>query len=194
MKSLALAVLLLAACAHQQAKPPVADAAPPPAPVAASPAPPAVAPAPPAIAAVACGSDRDCGSRQLCVDARCTDITAGLAACNGSAVHFGFDEVALAREDLPILERLARCASAGAAPRVLIEGNADERGTVEYNLALGDRRASAVAGYLERLGVPKAQLKTVSYGKEKPVCTEHDEACWSKNRRAALSPGADKDM
>ena len=69
---------------------------------------------------------------------------------------------------------------------VTIEGNADERGTDEYNLALGDQRATSVARYLKALGASPTQLKTVSYGKEKPLCTEHDEECWAKNRRAAV--------
>jgi peptidoglycan-associated lipoprotein len=69
---------------------------------------------------------------------------------------------------------------------VTIQGNADERGTEEYNMALGDRRATTVAHYLESLGASAAQLKTVSYGKENPLCTEHDEECWAKNRRAEL--------
>jgi peptidoglycan-associated lipoprotein len=76
---------------------------------------------------------------------------------------------------------------------VTIQGNADERGTEEYNMALGDRRARAVAKYLESLGASSAQLATVSFGKENPECNEHDEACWSRNRKAALKAGsADK--
>jgi peptidoglycan-associated lipoprotein len=71
---------------------------------------------------------------------------------------------------------------------VTIEGNTDERGTDEWNLALGDKRASAVETYLEQLGVSAAQLKTVTYGKERPLCSEHNERCWAKNRRAALTP------
>jgi peptidoglycan-associated lipoprotein len=66
---------------------------------------------------------------------------------------------------------------------VVIEGNCDERGTKEYNLALGDKRAAAAKQYLNSLGIPAAKLSTISYGKEKPVCTESSEACWAKNRR-----------
>ena len=68
--------------------------------------------------------------------------------------------------------------------QVTLEGHCDERGTVEYNLALGERRAKAVHDYLVSLGVPAARLKTVSYGKEVPVCTQSNEECWQKNRRA----------
>ncbi|HYW67046.1 MAG TPA: peptidoglycan-associated lipoprotein Pal [Candidatus Dormibacteraeota bacterium] len=67
--------------------------------------------------------------------------------------------------------------------RVTIEGHCDERGSTEYNLALGDRRASAVKAYLVSLGIPADRLSTVSYGKEKPFCTESDEACYQQNRR-----------
>jgi peptidoglycan-associated lipoprotein len=71
-----------------------------------------------------------------------------------------------------------------ATGRVLIEGHCDERGTNEYNLALGDRRATAARDFLVNLGVPAGKLSTVSYGKERPQCTESNEACWQRNRRA----------
>lgn len=73
------------------------------------------------------------------------------------------------------------------AYKLTVQGYCDERGSEEYNLALGDKRAAQAKEYLASLGVPGAQLKTVSYGKEKPVCTEHDEACWQKNRRAHIT-------
>ena len=67
--------------------------------------------------------------------------------------------------------------------KLTIEGHCDERGSDEYNLALGDRRAQAAKDYLVQVGIPASQLNLVSYGKMKPVCTAHDEACWQKNRR-----------
>jgi len=67
--------------------------------------------------------------------------------------------------------------------KLTIEGHCDERGSAEYNLALGDRRAEAAKDYLVQVGIPSAQLNLVSYGKEHPVCQEHDEACWQRNRR-----------
>ncbi len=70
---------------------------------------------------------------------------------------------------------------------VVIEGHCDERGSAEYNLGLGDRRATAAKDFLVQLGVPADKLKTISYGKERPVCTDHDESCWQKNRRAHFS-------
>jgi peptidoglycan-associated lipoprotein len=72
---------------------------------------------------------------------------------------------------------------------VVVEGHCDERGSAEYNLALGDRRATAAKDFLVQLGVPADRLKTISYGKERPQCTEANEACWQKNRRAHLSAG-----
>ncbi len=67
--------------------------------------------------------------------------------------------------------------------KVRVEGHCDERGTLEYNLALGERRATAVRGYYATLGISKAALSTISYGEERPVCTEADDDCWAQNRR-----------
>ncbi|SPE32345.1 OmpA/MotB domain protein [Candidatus Sulfopaludibacter sp. SbA3] len=72
---------------------------------------------------------------------------------------------------------------------IVIEGHCDERGSAEYNLGLGDRRATAARDFLQQLGVPADRLKTISYGKERPQCTEGNESCWQKNRRVHLSPG-----
>jgi peptidoglycan-associated lipoprotein len=72
---------------------------------------------------------------------------------------------------------------------VVIEGHCDERGSAEYNLALGDRRATSAKDLLQQLGVAADRMKTISYGKERPQCTDANEACWQKNRRAHLSPG-----
>jgi len=72
---------------------------------------------------------------------------------------------------------------------IVVEGHCDERGSAEYNLGLGDRRASAAKDFLVQLGVPADRLKTISYGKERPQCTESGESCWQKNRRAHFSPG-----
>jgi peptidoglycan-associated lipoprotein len=67
--------------------------------------------------------------------------------------------------------------------KLTIEGHCDERGSSEYNMALGDKRAEAAKDYLVQVGIPSAQLNVVSYGKDRPVCDEHDEACWQRNRR-----------
>ena len=72
---------------------------------------------------------------------------------------------------------------------ILIEGHCDERGSAEYNLGLGDRRAASAKEFLVQLGLPAARLKTVSYGKERPQCTESNESCWQRNRRAHFAAG-----
>ena len=72
---------------------------------------------------------------------------------------------------------------------IVVEGHCDERGSAEYNLGLGDRRASAAKDFLVQLGVPADRLKTISYGKERPQCTESNESCWQRNRRVHFSPG-----
>jgi len=137
-------------------------------------------------AARACSVDTNCGDKQLCIRNQCVDISAGLAECSSIRVKFDLDAAEVHAEDRPNLDRIGRCLRADLALHVTIEGNADERGTEEYNLSLGQRRALAVDKYLLTAGVSEAQLKTISYGKEKPVCREHDEACWAENRRAAV--------
>ncbi len=171
--------LVVFGCAHQQ------QTKKDPAPIAkAEPAPPPAAPE--AAATPACTADTQCGDKQLCVRGQCVDITADLAECNQLRVHFTLDSDQIEDGDRDSLVRSARCLRADHSLHVTVEGNADERGTEEYNMALGDRRATAVAKYLTHLGVSKTQLRTVSYGKEKPLCTEHDEECWAQNRRAEL--------
>jgi peptidoglycan-associated lipoprotein len=72
---------------------------------------------------------------------------------------------------------------------ITVEGHCDERGSAEYNLGLGDRRSTSAKEFLVQLGVPTDKLKTISYGKERPVCTESNEECWQRNRRAHFSTG-----
>jgi len=110
----------------------------------------------------------------------------GKAACADAKIHFEFNSATIAESDKPLLQSSAECLKADHKLHITIEGNADERGTEEYNLALGDQRAQAVSKYLQALGASGLQLKTVSYGKENPVCSEHDEACWQQNRRASI--------
>ena len=100
-------------------------------------------------------------------------------------MYFNYDESSLSDDTRA---KLARNADLLKTTQLLvtIEGHADERGTNEYNLALGDRRANAVRDYLTSLGVDAGRLRTLSYGEERPVCTESDESCWSQNRRAHM--------
>ena len=98
--------------------------------------------------------------------------------------YFDFDKYTLKPEARETLKKDADWLSKNPDKKVVIQGNCDERGTVEYNLALGQRRAEASAKYLVDLGIAKDRVSTVSYGKERPVCKESNEQCWSKNRRA----------
>jgi peptidoglycan-associated lipoprotein len=99
---------------------------------------------------------------------------------NEHAVYFQLDSAQIADHDKPVLQAVARTAKGS---HIRIEGNCDERGTTEYNLALGDRRAQAAADYLKRLGVPAKKIDFVSYGSERPKDPGHDDAAWAKNRR-----------
>lgn len=99
-------------------------------------------------------------------------------------IHFDYDEATLTEQARAILDRHAVWLKARPAARVMVEGHCDERGTVEYNLALGDRRARGARDYLVALGVPGERLRTVSYGKERPLDPASTEAAWARNRRA----------
>ena len=99
-------------------------------------------------------------------------------------VHFDFNLSDIRESDKPILEGLAAFMKTYPQAKVFNDGNCDARGTVEYTLGLGERRAHAAMAYLVGLGVPAARLSTTSYGKEKPVCAESTETCWGRNRRA----------
>jgi peptidoglycan-associated lipoprotein len=101
-------------------------------------------------------------------------------------VYFEYDEASLSDDARDKLARNADLLKSQGQFMVTIEGHADERGTNEYNLALGDRRANAVRDYLGSLGVAGDRLRTISYGEERPVCTEVDESCLSQNRRGHL--------
>lgn len=98
-------------------------------------------------------------------------------------IYFDFDESVLSASDQGILRQIGDWMLGHQAAALTISGHADERGTVEYNLALGDRRATTAAEYLRRLGIDPARLKTISYGKLRPAVEGHDEASWAKNRR-----------
>jgi len=102
-------------------------------------------------------------------------------------VHFDFNLAVVREADKPVLVGIAAFMKAYPKATLLIDGNCDERGTVEYNLGLGERRANAAMTYLVDLGVAAGRLSTTSYGKEKPVCTEATETCWGRNRRAHFS-------
>jgi peptidoglycan-associated lipoprotein len=98
-------------------------------------------------------------------------------------IYFDFDKAIIKEDSKGVLKQHADWLKANNAVNVTIAGNCDERGTAEYNLALGQRRATAAAKYLINLGVTKNRIKTVSYGKERPLDPGHNEEAWAKNRR-----------
>jgi peptidoglycan-associated lipoprotein len=99
-------------------------------------------------------------------------------------IHFAFDSIDLDETARGILRDNGNWLKDHSGARVEIEGHCDERGTVEYNLALGAKRARAAKDYLVTLGIAADRLTTISYGEELPLCREHTEECWAKNRRA----------
>jgi len=165
--------LLLAGCPKRPAM--TAATAPPPVPPAAAapptPAAPAPAPAPVAPAPVA--------PPTAVTPAPPKEYKANDAL---KPIYFAFDKSDIRPGDAKVLDATAAYLKANPNQLVLIEGHCDERGTNEYNLALGERRAKAAMNYLVSNGVEAGRVTTISYGKERPVCSEHNEACWSKNR------------
>jgi peptidoglycan-associated lipoprotein len=176
MKKTVLVVLALAAAAAFTACAKKAPPAPPPPPPVAPEAPPPAPPPPPKpeVAPVV-----DEYARLKAMSAEEIEKTGLL-----KEIFFDFDKSDIREPDRAILSRNADALKRFDFLRVTVEGHCDERGTVEYNLALGERRAKAAYDYLVSLGVPADRLKTVSYGKEVPVCTQSNEDCWQRNRRA----------
>jgi peptidoglycan-associated lipoprotein len=170
--------LLTAACAKKKvaaAPPPpattpapAANAAPPPAYTAAKQAPAATAPAP--------------RYPNAATRARIDELLARI-----EDAYFDYDKASLRPDALKALQadsaELRDILKDYPDYKLTIEGHCDERGSAEYNIALGNKRAEAAKDYLVQVGIPSAQLNLVSYGKERPVCAEHDEACWQRNRR-----------
>jgi peptidoglycan-associated lipoprotein len=99
-------------------------------------------------------------------------------------IHFDFDRYDIRPDAARILDANARWIKANPRALVLIEGHSDERGTNEYNLALGERRAKAAMNYLAGQGLPADRFTVISYGEEWPMCQERTETCWARNRRA----------
>ncbi len=145
-----------------------------------------------------CKADADCGTGKTCQSMRCVSAAssapataAPAEASSGSSgacgaefpkIHFDFNSSDLSSQAQQDLQTVGQCLAKRPNGHLIIEGDCDERGTEEYNLALGQRRASVVEKYLEGLGVQR--ISTVSYGKDKPVCSQDTEACWRRNRRA----------
>lgn len=168
MKKLIISIIsatLLAACASEPKKEPVAEA---PAPVAEKKVEaPKMAPAEPVKAAV-----------------DPLDDPASILAKR--SVYYPFDVAVVQDEDKPVVQAHAKYLSEHSNRNVRLEGNCDERGSNEYNLGLGQRRADGVKKMMELGGVSANQLESVSYGEEKPSCSDHNENCWKQNRRTDL--------
>jgi peptidoglycan-associated lipoprotein len=171
---IATAAALLAACGgkpepEQPAPAPAAEAAPPPA--EAQPAPPPPAPAP---------AEKAPAEDPAAVAARNTSTALEQLA---AVIHFDFDKSDIRPDDQPNLARKVVILRANASVRLRISGHADERGSDEYNLALGNRRALAAKQQLVNQGVEADRIETVSFGEERPVDPGHNEAAWFQNRR-----------
>jgi len=112
-----------------------------------------------------------------------TAMRSAIQAFESTHVYFDYDKADIKAEAKPVLEKKAEFLRANASYKVTIEGYCDERGTNEYNMALGDRRAKSAMKYLNALGISANRMSTVSYGEEKPADPGHNEAAWAKNRR-----------
>jgi len=179
MMSLLLAGLMITGCAKRPATTAATAAAPAPAPRATpAPTPSPSAPssggaaAPGAAAAAAPAQTPRPSPREF------------MAVAALKEVYFDFDKYDIRPEDAKTLDANATWLKSNAENLVLIEGHCDERGTNEYNLALGERRAKATMNYLVSQGIQANRITIISYGEERPVCNEKTEACWAKNRRA----------
>jgi len=106
------------------------------------------------------------------------------AATELTDVHFDFDKYEIRPDDATLLDHHAAWLKQNADRLILIEGHCDERGTTEYNVALGERRAKATMNYLVSRGISASRIAIVSYGEEHPGCSQHTDACWAQNRRA----------
>jgi len=135
----------------------------------------------------ACSSNKD----QQAAGPATTTVTPGSVADFrqnvGDRVFFDTDMSNIREDGRQTLNRQAEFLKKYTNYSVTVEGHCDERGTREYNLALGERRANAVANYLTALGVDAGRLSVISYGKERPDCTDSNEGCWAQNRRGVTS-------
>src|SRR5256885_2840385 len=102
------------------------------------------------------------------------------------SVYYDYDKAEVTAESRKVIEANAEYLRTHPGVKVVIEGNADERGSAEYNVALGQRRADSVSKIMTLLGVSQERIETVSFGKEKPKVTGHDETAWSENRRSDI--------
>ena len=171
-----LMVVVVAGCAKRV--PPPAPPPPAPPPPAATPAPPPPPPPPPKPAPAP--PPKPLTEDEIFQKKTLAELNAEMPLGD---VFFDYDMSTIREDARPILQKNADYLRRWATTRVTIEGHTDSRGTTEYNLALGARRAGAVRDYLVSLGIAADRLLAVSRGEETPQCTEEDEACWQRNRR-----------
>lgn len=167
--------VLLATGCGKKAQPAVAPAPPPPVVEAPPPPPPPPPPDPPPPAPTAALSEEEIFARKT-VD----ELNAERPL---DTVYFDYDRSDLREDARNTVARHADWMRRWSSTRIVIEGHCDERGTAEYNVALGDRRAQAVRTYLMSLGISPDRVQAISKGKETPVCTDSTESCWQQNRR-----------
>ncbi len=145
-----------------------------------------------------CAVDVDCGPGRACVNGACqeaaregTKISSDCRPMNAApgqviatpAVPFDFDKYEIRVDTRSELDHIGKCLKEAPQVQVVLEGHADDRGTQEYNLALGEKRAATVRNYLKTIGVDTSRMEMRSKGENEPVCTQDTEECWSKNRR-----------
>jgi peptidoglycan-associated lipoprotein len=180
MSLLLVGLIIISGCAKRPATTAASAAAPAPAPRAASPGPAPAAPAAPSGGATA----RPSAPATAAPAAPRPSPKEFTAVAALKDVFFDFDKYDIRPEDARTLDANATWLKQNADNLVLIEGHCDERGTNEYNLALGERRAKTTMNYLVSQGIQANRITIISYGEERPSCNEKNESCWSKNRRA----------
>lgn len=126
-----------------------------------------------------CSYDSDCSVTEACENNRCKEKP----QCEVQTVYFDFDEYYLTSSSQSTLRANAQCIKEKKVTSLVIEGHCDERGSVEYNLALGQKRAQSVRDFLVDMGLDASSVKIISYGEERPLSYGHDEESWAKNRR-----------
>jgi peptidoglycan-associated lipoprotein len=177
--ALALAIVIGLEGCNRRVPPP----APPPPDPPAAPAPPPPPPPPPPPAAPAPAPERPLTEEEIFARKTVDQLNAERPLGD---VFFAYDEFTLTDDDRGVLQKNADYLRRWPSVRATIEGHADSRGTNEYNLALGERRANSVREYLVSLGIAGDRLLSVSKGEETPVCTEETETCWQRNRRGTF--------
>jgi peptidoglycan-associated lipoprotein len=171
-----MAMATTAACGKKRVETPAPAPAPPPAPPATTPPPPPPPAPPPPPSPPPAPTEEELFARMTLEELNAKGVL--------SDAFFAYDSVEIGPEARGVLQKNTDYLKRWTSTKVMVEGHADSRGTSEYNLALGERRASTARDYVVSLGIPLERVTMVSKGKEQPVCREENEGCWAKNRRA----------